>query len=194
MAKKNANSFLLAVIFGLVVMSFFFLSKQRELYAEITDEVPLFSIGATPVPEIQLSIAGGTNNSGRRTLVLNNSVSFGNVSFIHPEAIANGDSYLENGHLFLEAVVDVGIIFSGTNSVVLELSRLNLSNNSFFRTYHSLFTDRSQTPEQTSNDPNKSQLKTLTNTETVPIRLVFEIKPQQTGNISDRFRLEASSR
>lgn len=194
MGKKISDSFLVSLTFGIAVVSLFLLAKQRGLHAEINDEVPLFSIGASPVPEIQLAVTGGNSQSGRRTLVLNNSINFGNVSFIHPEAIANGDSYLENGHLLLEAVVDLGVAFSGTNSVALELSRLNLSTNPFYRVYHSLTLDRSQKPEETQNDPNRSQLKTLTNTETVSLRLVFEIRPQQTGSISDRFRLEASSR
>lgn len=178
----------------MVASVFFLLKAERMLRAETSDEVPLFSIAATPIPEIKLEITGGNNQTGRRTIVLNNSINFGTVSFIHPETIANGDSYLENGHLLLEAVVDLDVTFSGTNSVLLELSKLKLSTNSFYRTYHSLSIDRSQKPEETQTDPSKSQLKAVTNSETVPLRLVFEITPQQTGAISDRFRLEANSR
>lgn len=150
-------------------------------------------VGASPTPEIQLGLKGGTNQFGKRTILTGSAIDFGNVSFIHPETIMNGDAFLEDGHLKLEAVIGIDVTFSGAASVKLELTRLAQSANPFHETYYSLSLDRAQAPTKVLDFPAKNNLITITKATTVPLRMIFEISPQQKGRISDRFRLEANT-
>lgn len=150
-------------------------------------------VGADIMTGIQLALSGGTNQSGRRTILSNSILDFGSVSFITPELIANGDSFLENNHLMLEAVVNVDIVFNGTNAVFTKLSKLRTSTNPFYKTYYSLTTSRSGTKTEIQEDPIKSDLTTITEPSTITLRMLFEVSPQQTGRLSDRFRLEATT-
>ncbi len=142
---------------------------------------------------IQISLSEGTNQSGKKTYLVGNSINFGEISFIHPELTSNGDAYLENGHLKLEAVLNVGVIFSGASQATLDVTRLLASTNPFTKTYYSLSTNRSDTLSEVYDEPRTNTLTTITESATVPLRLVLEIKPQQQGKLSDHFRLETTT-
>lgn len=150
-------------------------------------------IGATVTTGIQLALSEGTNQFGKRTLLYGNAVNFGSVSFINPERIINGDAYLEDGLLVLEAVINFDIIFNGANAVFLQLSKLHASTNPFHKAGYSLAINRATTATEILTDPSKNTLATITESKSIPLRLTFEISPQQQGKISDRFRLEATS-
>src|SRR3989338_4118254 len=98
--------------------------------------------GAQLTPTIQLTLEGGSNQFGKRTSIVNNSLDFGSVTFTHPELTSNGDAFLEDGLLKLEAIFDVGVVLSGTNSVALSLSRLRSSTNPFYRASYGFFYHR----------------------------------------------------
>lgn len=142
---------------------------------------------------IQISLSEGTNQSGKKTYLVGNAINFGDISFIHPELISNGDAYLENGHLKLEAVLNIGVVFSGASQALLDITRLLASTNPFTKTYYSLSTNRSDTLSEVYDEPRSNRLTAITESATVPVRLVLEIKPQQQGKLSDHFRLEATT-
>ena len=102
-----------------------------------------------------------------------------------------GDAYVENGLLYLEAVLNVDVTFSGASSVNMRLSKLRYSSKPFNEAYYSLSINRSETLTKIQQDPNQNSLKTITVPETMTLRLVLEILPQQSGKLSDRFSLEA---
>lgn len=154
---------------------------------------PDVDFGAQVTTGIQMSLAAGSNESGRRTLISGSSIDFGSVSFVHPDLISNGAAYLDSGNLILEAVVSVEVVFNGASAVTLDLSRLLTSANSFHKSSYALSINRSTVLTEVLDDPNKSRLSTLTETTSVPLRLAFEITPQQQGRLTDRFRLEATS-
>lgn len=142
---------------------------------------------------IQISLSEGTNQSGKKTYLVGNSINFGEISFIHPELTSNGDAYLENGHLKLEAVLNVGVVFSGASQAMLDVTRLLASTNPFTKTYYSLSINRSDTLSEVYDEPRSNRLTTITESATIPVRLVLEIKPQQQGKLSDHFRLETTT-
>lgn len=152
-----------------------------------------FDVGTTLVSSVQIGLGEGTNQFGRKTILQGGVIDFGSVSFTHPEQVASGDAYRENGNLKLEAVVDVDVVFGGASSVSLELSRLKTSANPFHDTYYSLSTIRTDVAQQIYEEPRTNRIQTLTSSATLPLRLILEIRPNQTGRLSDRFRLQATT-
>lgn len=150
-------------------------------------------VGAAVATEIQLSLEEGVNENGRRTFVRNSSIDFGSVSFVRPELISNGDSYLEDGHLMLEAVFAVSVVFNGASSVSLDLSKLRMSPNPFLKTYYSTSISRTHALTEIMEDPLKNNLNRVAQSTSQTLRMVFKISPQQQGSLTDRFRIEASS-
>lgn len=193
---KNTRFFLIVFFLFLVV----FFVYQRVIWSSSfrplfqTTETPTdVDTGADVVAAIQLSLADGTNSSGKRTRVYLNNISFGSVSFIAPELISNGDSYLEDHHLMLEAIVNVEAVFNGASSASLQLKKMRTSTNPFYKTYYSLLVGRNDIKTEIQEDPLKDDLGIITEPTTLPLRLVFEISPQQKGHLTDRFRLEATT-
>ena len=150
-------------------------------------------IGALMPSAVEMSIAGGTNEYGKQTIFLVNNIDFGTVSFIHPEAISNGDAFIENGFLKLESVLNIGIQFSGVNTVAVDLSKLPISSNPFAETYYSLSISRASVPVVIYTEPQFNRVSSFTSSSTVVLRMIYAIKQQQSGKIYDRFRLTASS-
>ncbi|MBI4411423.1 MAG: hypothetical protein HY541_02940 [Deltaproteobacteria bacterium] len=177
--------FLLLVAFG-----FLFLPSQREAGSE---EPSLFAMGVALASSVQLGISDGVNQSGKKTYLTGGNIDFGEVSFVHPELIGNGDAYLAEGRLRLEAVVSIDVVFSGASSVALQLTRLKASTNPFDKTWYSLSTNRSDTLSEIYDEPRSNLIDTVTETATRTLRMALEIKPQQEGRINDRFRLEATA-
>jgi|APSaa5957512535_1039671.scaffolds.fasta_scaffold69460_2 hypothetical protein len=153
----------------------------------------VFDFGASPETSIQIDLVGGTNQNNRKTFLTAGAIDFGSVSFIHPELIANGDAYVENGVLKLESIINVELIFNGADSVRTSLSKLRVSSNPFSKSYYSLSTTRSHSLTEILEDPNKNDLGAVTEPSTLTVRVVFDILPSQKGRISDRFKLEAVS-
>lgn len=193
---KNSRFFLtvsflfLAIFF--VYQKALWSSSLRPLFQ--TTETPTnVDTGADVITAIQLGLANGTNQSGKRTRVYLNNISFGSVSFITPELTSNGDAYMENHNLMLEAVINIEATFNGANSASLQLKRMRMSTNPFHKTYYSLLTGRNDVKTEIQEDPLKDDLGIITEPTTLPLRLVFEISPQQKGHLTDRFRLEATT-
>lgn len=181
---------LCGALLGLSLGGFF---SHAPLHAQ-TPTFPTFDIGTELIPALQIGLENGTNQEGRQTFVSGNSVPFGSVMFTHPELVTNGAAYLKDGNLILEAVVNVRVVYGGATSVALDLTRQQASTNSFRQTYYSLSVNRGETPVAIYTDPQKNRVATLTAGNSLqPIRLLMEITPQQTGRISDRFKLEAQA-
>lgn len=176
---------------ALFLFAAFFLLLQRS--ALWGTEAPPVTVGATASSSIELSIGGGVNQFGKSTVVVGNAVDFGNVSFTHPELIANGDAYLEKGYLRLEAIFEAGLVFGGATAIDLSLKKVDPSQQSFHNTYYSLSTNRSDTVEPIYEDPRSNRLARLVASSTLTLRTVMEISPQQQGRLADRFRLEANA-
>lgn len=192
------NFFVLLVVF--LLFSAAFLAHERELWSssfrplfQTTEDPTDVGAGADVSTGIQLSLTGGSNQSGKITRVFANSIDFGSVSFITPELIANGDAYVENNHLMLEAIVTVGMVFNGATSASMTLKRLRASANPFYETYYSLQMNRQDVKTTIEEDPLQSTLGTFTEQTDLSLRLVFEISPQQKGHLTDRFELEAGA-
>lgn len=181
--------FLSTHILLLIVTVMILMHREKDLLSE----EPLFNMGVALASSIQLGLLEGTNQTGRKTYLAGGNIDFGEVSFVHPELIGNGDAYLQAGRLRLEAVVNVDVTFSGASSINLQLTRLNASTNSFDKTYYSLSVNRSDELLEIYDEPRFNLITTVNETLTQPLRMVLEIKPQQQGRIYDRFRLEAIS-
>lgn len=152
-----------------------------------------FNFPASVSAELELTISGGNNEKGKRTLLLSDAIQFGKVSFVQPEIIATGDAYLSDGSLMLEAIIEIATVFNGTNQVSLRLTKLNESSNSFHAVYYSPSVSRSQSLEKVQTSPSKNLIKTIRKSTDFPIRVVFEISPEQKGDFYDRLKLEATS-
>lgn len=150
-----------------------------------------FQFTASVSTDLQLTISGGNNERGKRTLLMGDSIQFGQVSFVQPETISTGDAYLDNGSLMLEAILDVNTVFNGTNQVRINLNKYSDSSNPFNEIYYSLSTSRAQSLEKVQTSPAKNPLKTIRRSSEFSLRVVFEIAPQQKGDFYDRLKLEA---
>jgi hypothetical protein len=156
--------------------------------------MPEMALGASVVPTIALRLSSGANQFGQTTMLNGASIDFGLVTFTHPERVANGAAYLEQGNLRLEAVTLIETIFSGANAVAIDLSQLPLTDGAFHRVYYSTSTNRSVTPDVVSTHPQKDRIDTVTSGQTnLNIRLVMEITPQQSGRLYSRLRMEAQA-
>lgn len=182
---QKKNSFISLATTLSLVLSLLVLADR--LYAQSGS----VDIGASVDSEVQLALRGVRNNFGKLTTLNGPAIQFGTVSFVNPETISNGDAYLENNHLMLEASTQVDITFNSANSVALSLKKMHLSDNPFYKTYYSLSTARTQPPEEIQMDPLESRLTSVTESSTIDLRLVFEISPRQQGRIFDRFQMEA---
>lgn len=152
-----------------------------------------FNFTASVGTDLQLTLSGGSNEKGKRTLLLSNAIQFGKVSFVKTDAMTTGDAYLNNGSLMLEAIIDTATVFNGTSQVSLQLSKNSDSANAFHQVYYSLAKSRSQPLEKVKVTPSKNLLKTIRKSTDFSVRIVFEIAPQQKGEFYDELKLEATS-
>lgn len=183
--KNYKKAFLLAM----GVLTLWQALKLRSLDAQSSGT----DVGVTLNPSIQITLTEGTNQFGKKTILLGNNIDFGTVTFTHPEAVSNGDAYVESGFLRLEAVLNVGVVFGGVSSVGLDLKKLKVSPTPFHQVYYSLSMDRSSVNTTILEDPLSNRLSTLTGSDSVPLKLIFEINPSQKGRLTDRLRLEANA-
>lgn len=160
--------------------------------AEAVD-TPSVTFGATVNPTLQLSINGGVNAYGKRTLFIGSGVDFGVVTFTHPDLVGNGDAYLSGGNLMLESILDVTATFSGLPSVRIDLSKFVGAANPFKHTYCSLAVNRAEPLVEILVEPQANHLTAMTTPGTFTLRMVFEIIAQQGGMLADRFRLLAGA-
>lgn len=159
--------------------------------AATTTDTPGFAFVTTVNPELQIGLNGGTNPTGRQTIFTPAGVSFGNVSFIHPELISNGDAYLVNNVLNLEAILVVSIIYNGFPSVGLDITKGAGAPAPFKAVYYSMSLDRNVPLNEVVTEPASIRITTLSAPQTITLRMVFQISALQSGNISDRLRLTA---
>lgn len=158
-----------------------------------TNQTPNLSFGTTVDAALQITLRDGTNLYGRRTIFSGSGVEFGRVTFTNPGLVGNGDAYIDDNRLFLEAILDIGISFSGLLSAAVDLSKVAGAPNSFKSSLFSLSKNRSELAVEVLTEPRANRLATINSPTTFPIRFVFEVSPQQSGNIADRFRIIASS-
>lgn len=156
-------------------------------------DTPNLNFGVTINPELQISIRDEVNAYGRRTLFTGSGVEFGSVSFTHPELIGNGDAYIQNNRLMLEAVLNISIMYNGVNTVQVDLTKVAGSPNPFKNAYYDLSKNRATMPIEILMEPRANRLATMVNPGAFTLRLVFEVSPQQSGALSDRFRVSAIS-
>lgn len=156
-----------------------------------TTDTPGFAFVTTVNPELQIGINGGINPTGRQTIFTPAGISFGHVSFIHPETISNGDAYLANNVLNLEAILAVGVIYNGFPSVGLDITKIAGAPAPFKAIFYSLSLDRNVPLNEVVTEPSSIRITTINAPQTVTLRVVFQISALQTGNISDRLRLTA---
>lgn len=183
---------LIAYIGALVFCIVNILTTTSSVVAD-TNQTPNFTFGTTVDPALQISIQDGTNLYGRRTIFSGSGVEFGRVTFTNPGLIGNGDAYTDDNRLYLEAILNVGITYSGLLAVTLDLSKLAGAANPFKNVLFSLSKNRSELAVEVLTEPRANRLATLTAPATIPVRLVFEVSPQQSGNIADRLRIIAAS-
>lgn len=179
--KKNST---------LIILLLLLFAATKIAFGQTTD-LPNMETGVVLEPALEIRLGEGTNLFGKRTLFAGSGLHFGSISFTHPERISNGDAYLQNGHLYLEAVINVALTFNGVDSVSLDIKKLPVSSNPFYKTSFSTSLQRSVTPEPVFEDPRNTQVNTFTKSTEFPLRMVLELSPQQKGYIYDRFRLEA---
>lgn len=176
------------LLIALVAISYQLFSGDAEAI-----DTPNLNFGVTINPELQISIRDEVNAYGRRTLFTGSGVEFGTVSFTHPELIGNGDAYIQNNRLMLEAVLAISIMYNGVNAVQVDLTKVAGSPNPFKGTYFDLNKNRATMPIEILMEPRANRLLTMTTPGTLTLRLVFEVSPQQSGGLSDRFRISAIS-
>lgn len=152
-------------------------------------DFPPVGFGVNVTPEIQITITGGINAYGKQTIFSGSGVDFGSVNFVHPEFIGNGDAYIQNDRLVLEAVLDLGIAYSGLTSVAVNLTKIGGSANPFYKSSYGLNLDRSAVPIEFQTEPQYDTITTLTTPGHVTLRMLFEITPKQSGALTERFRL-----
>ncbi len=184
--KQNKKPLFFLNTFVFLILFFLFTQAMGQ-----SQPFPNMDVGAVVNPGIEIGLAEGVNSFGKKTIFAGNSIDFGNVTFIHPELVFNGDAYLEKGYLRLEAVINIGITFGGTSSVALNLTRVKKTARSFHETYFSLSTNRSDLVQAVFEEPQNNRLTTLTSSATIPLRIIMEVSPSQQGRMTDRFRLEA---
>jgi len=171
--------------------AFFLLATSFSLILSGAQQTPT-GVGAVIDPSIAITITGGYNSAGKATIFVNDQIDFGNVNFISPESISNGDAFRERNVLTLEAVLDIAIDFNGANSVALELSKLKTSSNPFAQTRYSLSRERGSQAEVIFEHPRSNRIMRLAHSDHLTLRMLFDINPSQSGKIFDQFQLEAT--
>lgn len=158
-----------------------------------TNQTPSLSFGTTVDPALNITVGDGSNLYGRRTIFSGSGVDFGKVTFTNPSLVGNGDAYVASNRLWLEAILDISISFSGLTAATVELSKSAGSANPFSVALFSMSKNRSELAVEILTEPRGNQLTTINAPTTFPVRLVFGVSPQQSGNIGDRLRIVATS-
>lgn len=179
--------------FPCLFIYFIFLMFISNLNIFSQDQPLETDIGATVTPVIHLSIGGGSNPFGKNTVFTGNGIQFRSVNFLHPELVTNGDAYRVGSNLRLEAVLNVGVDFSGVSGVKLFLGRVDISSNPFAKTHFSLSLNRSDVIQEIFTIPRQNEIKQFDEPKSIQLRLLFDIKPQQQGEIFDRYELTAKA-
>lgn len=154
-----------------------------------------FAVNLDPSVDVEssvaISLAGGTSPSGKRTFLVENALDFGRTSFIKPETVGNGDAYLHGETLHLEAIFSLGLVMNGMDFADVNVSKLRVSDNPFNNIYYSTSTSREVEPKKVLTEPLQNLIFEARESQSAPLRLVFEIAPQQRGRIFDRIKMEA---
>lgn len=146
-------------------------------------------IGAVATSALDISLAGGTNEFGRVTVLSGNTIDFGPVSFSSPKQVTNGDAFLVGENLRLEAVTNVTLRFNGQTFTRLSITKTRRSNNPFAETYFSVTRRRVQDPETIRTQPLENEVTTVRRSQTLQLRLYFDVTPKHEGRISNRLRI-----
>lgn len=170
-------------------------AKFVELHVDkvaLAQTTPL-GASATVQSAASISVGGALTSDGKQTLFSGGGIDFGQVSFLQPELVSNGSAYRVGGLLRLEAVFDVNVQFGGVNTVLVRLSKVQVSTNRFEEIYYTTSVLRSAVPVKVMEYPDRTEVTRLTTPETVKLRLLFDLTPQHQGTVKDRVQVEVSS-
>ncbi|MFH1874311.1 MAG: hypothetical protein ABH859_03885 [Pseudomonadota bacterium] len=151
-----------------------------------------FAASADVSSSLSISLEGGRNYRGRDTRIFNNNLNFGSVSFLNPDLINNGDAFLENSYLILEATLKMTIVGNGyTQGQILANRQISTS-----ETFSKVRSSTSDLGTENSIDilfePSVTQIKTFdTNTTELSIRFLYYIDRSQSGSFADTINLTA---
>lgn len=146
-------------------------------------------------PAISLSISGGINARGRRTVLSGQSIVFGNVIYTQPDLIGNGDAFLDNQqHLQIEATLNIGVVSGGgVPKVGVQLSRLPGSPNPFAEVRYATGLRREDPTQAISTFPEQVTLGELPQGGgSMALRVLGVITPSQSGTFSETVRIYAT--
>ena len=129
-------------------------------------------VGARIRGNVTIELDGGRNEFGKQTTLSGNSIDFGVVSFASD--VANGDAYLYNENLMLEAILEVDVTFSAARKASVYLSKLRHSTRSFNNNYFSTEQKRTTRLTKILENPQKNTVATLTKRGAFDVRLIFQ--------------------
>ena len=156
------------------------LSKDGAIFAQ-----------AQIIPGISLELNGGINERGKRTTLQNGIIDFGNVFFVDPSFIANGDAYFVGKELWLEATVEAKVIFNAADGASLTISAVS-TGNQFAKVLYSTGLRQNDQTATVPPYPDSMGLGTIKSSgDSQKFRLIGVVQPSQTGLLNAKVRIEA---
>lgn len=144
------------------------------------------------LPGISLELRGGVNQRGKRTILQGGSVNFGNISFVEPEFITNGDAYFRERDLWLEAILEAKVVFNGAPAVDLAISKIYTGANQFSKVLYSEGLRQNDETKDIPNHPDTVALGTINNSgDDIKFRLIGVVTPDQIGSLIAKIQIGA---
>lgn len=175
----------------LISIALFSWSLLKDTDAQ-TERSETIKVAVHAVPSVALVIAGGSDGQGRITTLTQGLVDFGNIVFIRPDLVKNGDGWLtDDFKVKLSSTFSVQTVFGGLRNVLLSASREGITEEPFRNLYYSTGIYRTDPEIDIPYSPTEQTIKTLESGETVTLRIIGVIDPTQKGRISDKIKLKA---
>jgi len=183
------NSYFFRLI-GKISFITFFITLTAISVKPLAGENQPFNTAANVSPSLSLSFTGLRNYRGRQTFIFNDRIDFGEVSFINYKDIDNGDAFLENQYLILDAVIGLNINGSGYTNGQITANRKIITDKAFDQVRFSTHDRGTANSTDIPLDPNTVRIKTFdSNVSQIPLRFLFYINRSQTGRLSDTVQL-----
>ena len=179
-------------LLGVVVFSLILLvtrdSSRLQAQSERTETI---KIAVHAVPAVALTVTGSTDGHGRITTLAAGTVDFGNVVFVRPDLVKNGDGWLtKDFKVKIASTFSLLTVFGGVRNVTLSITRDGITEEPFRGLYYSTGIYRSDPELEIPYSPTEQTIKTLESGETVRLRIVGLIDPTQKGRISDKIKVK----
>lgn len=143
------------------------------------------------IPGISLELNGGINQRGKRTTIQNGIIDFGNVFFVDPSFLTNGDAYFQGKDLWLEATIEAKVVFNAAAGVELTVTSVS-TGNQFSKVLYSTGLRQNDQTATVPPYPDSMGLGTLKSSgDSQKFRLIGVVQPTQTGLLSAKVRIEA---